>query len=489
MLQKINEIKNLLDGLSATGNFKIGIGITTHNRPQFLKQCLENIKKHTPEAYIVVVDDASKEPVTEATYRFENNVGIARAKNKCLELLYKADCDYLFLFDDDTWALQDEWYLPYINSGEPHLMYIFQDFAGGNGLNDTAVLYKDSKITAYSHARGCMLYITRECLDKVGGMDEEFGRWGYEHPAWSDRIFNSGFTSFKYMDVSNSKGLFYSDDEQQHNKNTTVTGLERQGLVQKNKDLYDQKKFDSHFIPFYEKENIFLTCYFTGVPDPQGRTFESDINQLLPLIDSAKNTGCKLVILHDCFTEIDLEGIGAHVTFERVETSINPYIQRWVSYRSYLKANEKFINKCFCVDGTDVEILKSPNWESMDGLYCGDEPDLLDDKSGWMRKHHLHPELTRFFDEKGNTYQLLNAGVLGGPVDILLDFMKSLIDFYCTAEHEAYSMKTPNAGSTDMGLFNYVARNIYGHMLKYGREITTTFKANERNTYTWIKHK
>ncbi len=100
---------------------KIGIGITTHNRPQVFRHTLRNVLKFAPRgAKVLVVDDASTDTVREATYRFDVNAGIARAKNKCLELL--EDCDHIFLFDDDTYPIKKGWEQPYIDSAEPHLM-------------------------------------------------------------------------------------------------------------------------------------------------------------------------------------------------------------------------------------------------------------------------------------------------------------------------------------------------------------------------------
>jgi hypothetical protein len=81
----------------------IGVGITTRNRNDVLATTRQRIEAHTLGAHIVVVVDASAKPVDGANYRFDENVGIARAKNKCLELLDAAGCKHLFLFDDDTY--------------------------------------------------------------------------------------------------------------------------------------------------------------------------------------------------------------------------------------------------------------------------------------------------------------------------------------------------------------------------------------------------
>lgn len=227
---------------------KIGIGITTHNRYDVFSKTLAEIKRLAPAgAEIVVVDDASDKPVPEATYRFARNVGIAAAKNKCFELL--EGCDHIFLFDDDTYPLVQDWHQPYVDSHEPHLMYIFQDFATGTKLNDTIKIYQDSEITAWSHARGCMLYFKRICLDVVGGMDPVFGKWGWEHPNLSERIYNAGLTSFRYSDVTNSAGLFWSADEHQAVQ-STVAGPDRSVMITRNRPIYEANRDSDRFVPY-----------------------------------------------------------------------------------------------------------------------------------------------------------------------------------------------------------------------------------------------
>ena len=146
---------------------RVGVGVTTHNRRESLTEALGNIRKYLPPgAKLVVVDDASTVPAPNADFRFERNVGIAVAKNKRLELL--DGCDHIFLFDDDCWPKCADWWKPYVESEEPHLMYIFRDFAvGGKTLRDIEVVYDDGKRIAYSHTRGCMLYLERRCIEAI----------------------------------------------------------------------------------------------------------------------------------------------------------------------------------------------------------------------------------------------------------------------------------------------------------------------------------
>ena len=182
---------------------RIGIGITTHNRPEALSQAMAAHAKYLPpDAKLVVVDDASRDPVARADFRFEQQAGIARAKNKCLELLVDAGCEHIFLFDDDTWPIANEWWKPYVESPEPHLAYTW-----------TAENFRDKGIVGHVHPHGAMLYVERRVLDRVGGMDPRFGVWGLEHVSWSDRIHSAGLTTCRYQDVAGSRGLIHASDE------------------------------------------------------------------------------------------------------------------------------------------------------------------------------------------------------------------------------------------------------------------------------------
>lgn len=487
LLTKIEELKKL--ALSVEVAPSIGIGITTHNRYDIFKKTYEEIKRFAPaNAKIVVVDDASNKPVPEATYRFANNVGIARAKNKCFELLYNAGCEHFFLFDDDCYPVVDDWHKPYIDSHEPHLNYIFEEFKGSNKpkLNDTFLLYSDSNVRAYSHVRGCMCYYKRICLDVCGGMSPLFGRWGYEHPDLSNRIYNAGLTSFRYMDVPDSGKLFYSRDEHTGNADSTVTGAARTECINTNSKIYDSRKDITEYVEFREKKNIILTCFFTKVKDTQ-RTNEEQLKAdkalLLPLIDSMK--GQMVVVLTDCFDNY----AKGNVQFINVETSLNNvYFQRWVSYYQYILQNKHSIDKIFIVDATDVEMLNNP-FPSMEAgrIYVADEAERTGCE--WMVKHHPHKLIQEFIKQNENKV-LVNAGLIGGNVELVMSFVNKLLSFYFYSASDSHFTPTkPDCGNTDMGLFNYIARTNFADRLVHGTQVNTVFKDNKANSVSWFKHK
>lgn len=487
LINKIEELKTL--ALLADVAPSIGIGITTHNRFNIFSKTLDEIRRFVPaNAKIVVVDDASETPNPEATYRFNKNVGIARAKNKCFELLYNAGCEHIFLFDDDCYPIVEDWHKPYIESQEPHLNYIFEEFRGGNkpALNDTLLLYSDSKIRAYSHARGCMCYYKRVCLDVCGGMSPLFGRWGYEHPDLSNRIYNAGLTSFRYMDVPDSGKLFYSRDEHTGNADSTVQGEARMECITTNSKIYDSRKEITEYVEFREKQNIILTCLFTKVKDTQRANeapLKANVELLCPLIDSMK--GQRLVVFTDSFSNSD----DNNIQYINVETSLsNVYFQRWVSYYQYILQNKDSIDKIFIVDGTDVQMLNNPFPTMEEGkLYTGDEAERTG--CDWMKDHHPHNLIQAFIKQNENKV-LLNAGLLGGDVETIISFLNKFLAFYFQSVGDShFNANKPDCGDTDMGLFNYIARTHFADRLVHGTQVNTVFKAEKANNVSWFKHK
>lgn len=486
---------------------KIGIGLTTHNRIETFRNTIQYIIKYAPEGCrICVVDDASVVPADETApfdgiqyFRFDTNVGIARAKNKALELLYNAGCEHFFLFDDDTYALVDNWWKPYVESREPHLMYIFESFANAPGPNDMIKIYEDNEISAYSHVRGCMLYYKRVVLDTVGGMDTVYGKWGNEHGDLSNRIYSAGLTRFRYMDVANSKGLFYAADEQEHGKFvSTVPGAQRIDLLNKTKAIYDLQYNVGEYREFrsemkqesarINKLPLLLTSYFTTLPDTQrgGQKWDFEpviLTPYLASIEQVAGESVRTVVLNDV---VERESFCPGQWWERVSVSVNPYFQRWMSYYEYLIRNRSGISWVFMTDCTDVELLRMPNPER-GKVYVGDEPDMIGN-SQWLKNHHKDPELQQFFISHRNM-QMVNAGILGGYIEDVLPFIRAIIDTYTRMMHNQRRKKTPGPGITDMGIFNYVAYTQFRQVMIHGPQVNTRFKANERNNIAMFKHK
>lgn len=214
----------------------ITIAITTRNRPNEFNYVLKKIKEHTHCDYqLIVVDDASDFSYCNATFRFTERSGIPAAKNKCLEL---AEHDHIFLFDDDTYPIANNWYLPYVHSGKEHLCFTFLDY-----------FKKDSGYKYHRLGNGCMMYLTRKCIDTIGGFDWSFGLGKYEHVNYSNRVHNSGLTESVFMDVIGSKKLLYCMDQKQEVKRS-FSQKEMAELLSKGYNHFKQKLTSKEYIDY-----------------------------------------------------------------------------------------------------------------------------------------------------------------------------------------------------------------------------------------------
>lgn len=441
----------------------IGVGITTKGRYEVFKKTYNEWVKRLPKgAKLVVVDDNSATPVPEATHRHSTTWGISRSKNHCLELL--DDCNHIFLADDDCYPVSDDWYKPYIESPEPHLMYVFTEFAVPTikPLKDCKEIYRDEKLVAYTHARGCLLYIDRKILDVVGGMDTAFGGSMFEHSEWSNRIYNAGLTLFRVMDVP--QRMFHSMDEWVEVA-SSITLTDRKLNLIKNRQRYLSSQ-DGRYCEYRQNKgnNIILTAFFTSQVDPQsGKRWEADFSKLNPLIKSIKHN--KLVVLHDCFDLNDSNYI-------KVKTYFNPYFQRWFEYFKYLREHPE-IDHVYIVDSTDTEMLKEPSWDMGDALYVGSEDSHVG--TPWMLKHNNDRQVKQFL-QLSRTKRLLNCGIVGGSRKNIMDLSRDIYTAY-------FEGKT---GPFEMGIFNMLCYTKY----KTLPASVTRFKAYDyKNTEKEFRHK
>jgi glycosyltransferase involved in cell wall biosynthesis len=459
---------------------KIGIGITTRNRRETADKTIINIKKFLPKrSKLVIVDDASSEPYRGATYRFPFQAGIAKAKNKCLELL--DDCDYIFLFDDDCYPIREDWYQIYIDSKLNHASFNF--YWNGDGMKIIDEL--PNNVVSWSSPRGCLMFFTKECLEKCGGMDEGFAIWGYEHPDYSRRVWLMNLNPVPFPDIKGSEKYFYSYD--MHSA-ITSTVVDRIALINSNRDRYMKLDGQRRFVP-YKKNQIalkpaLLTCYLNGSRDPQRGVFWSDSPQgLRDLITTCQNTSTPLIVFHDCLDSAkDLE----FVKFQRVSKNPNksPLSQRWLIYKEYLEKNHH--SQFFCIDATDIKVLKNPfRYIQSDRLYVGDEWNNTW-INVWVEKYnepHIKIKDYNTVKNEHSNKPLLNAGIVGGGFDLAFKIVSLLAETI---------LKEPNDPNihTDMGLINYFARKYFSDSLIHGDPVNTKFKQYEDlNRTAWFQHK
>jgi GT2 family glycosyltransferase len=216
---------------------KIGIAVTTTPcRDGVYNEWIKHLGRYVPTIHVYVHYD----------WQYK---GIVYSKNKCIEMLYEAGCDHMFLFDDDTFIQSSDFITMYVKSGLNHACWNYNRTVLQFGIQATAFPPNHEPIlkeyVELDKPNGCMLYVRREVIETVGGWDEDFKGYGYDHVNWSDRIFNNGLTPARYIDIPNSSHLFGMADCE-----TSVSYDIRVNTIPINEKLYQQKFYSKEFKPF-----------------------------------------------------------------------------------------------------------------------------------------------------------------------------------------------------------------------------------------------
>lgn len=217
---------------------KIGIAITTVPQREALHaEQMQYFARHaTTDAFIYVHNDWQGK-------------GIAKSKNACISALMKVGCTHLFLFDDDAYPIKNNWWMPFIESGLHHASVTFTHFADGT-KSKHRLLRTHKGIDYFSNGCGFCLYFTRHCIETVGGMDERYGKWGYEHGGLSARIKNAKLTPATFVAPSGVMSYFYSHDQQQTCE-PLFTQEEKRKLSANSIHLANSEKVSKQFKPYY----------------------------------------------------------------------------------------------------------------------------------------------------------------------------------------------------------------------------------------------
>ena len=482
----------IIDGMeyfpAANGNLRVGIAITTHQRPEVLKRAIDQHMKYLPAgALVVVVDDGSSAaavvPSGVQLLRHDKSLGIVASKNASLSVLMEAGCEHLFLWDDDAWPIADDWHQPYIESPEPHLAYQFLDLAGRNKLNDLAVLYRDERHVAYTGQRGVMLYYHRSAIEKVGGFDSVYGRGMYEHSDLALRIHNAGLTTWAYADVTGSEKLIHSLDEHEAVERS-VPKPDRVALVERNVKIHNERR-DTGFTGYVEyrhQSDVVITTLLTSQPDPQrGSKMTASPDMLSKWASSLRQ--CVGIALVD-----ELQTAPAGIELYHVPgVKMNVYFRRWLHIWQHLREHPEY-RFVWCTDGTDVEMLRAP-WEEMlpGKVYVGSEPKTYADI--WAKQNHPESIYQKFIDAHSNDV-MLNAGLLGGSRADVMSFAHGIIRLYYRIEsYRFWKKEQANAAVGDMIAFGIVAKS-FGNRIVTGPRIHTVFKSDGiGKEYAFWKHK
>ncbi len=196
----------------------IGIGIVTYNRPDYFKTAVKSVFKYLDFVdHVVVVDDGSKDDYVSGDSRYEairqDNGGVAKAKNTAFKYLIDKGCDYIFIMEDDMEIIDRKAIIGYLAAfkmtGIDHLLYSQH---GPGNKEATSLMDVGGPICYWRACVGSWCFYTRELLEKVGLMDENFmNAWEHVEHTW--RIAKSHSMSYGiYPDVLGSADWIKEQD-------------------------------------------------------------------------------------------------------------------------------------------------------------------------------------------------------------------------------------------------------------------------------------
>lgn len=215
---------------------KVGLGVISYSRPKHLNLWREQIIKYTPADYELSI------------YIDEPRKGIAYGKNQNLKDL--AHCDYIFLMDSDCFPIKTGFTEFFIQaskaSRQQHFQYLKETPTIKKTGNWTNFTTNATYINKYNNTAGCLMFFTKESIEKVGAYDERFGLYGFEHCQYSDRIHKAGLTNLgAYTCPAGAEKYIYSMDLQnnlpfnkQLNHKSSIGVKEGLDSIQKNKEIY-----------------------------------------------------------------------------------------------------------------------------------------------------------------------------------------------------------------------------------------------------------
>lgn len=197
---------------------KIGLGISTFNRPKHKELCHSSALKTADNIQIYIAEDTLKD-----------RRGIAKRKNECLQNL--KENDFVFLADDDIVFLKEGWAEFFIEaskaSGQRHLMFLKEtsaikkissfDISTKIDISDSIERNFPFIINSYNNCGGCFMFLTKEVIEKVGGFNKEYGIYGFEHAGYSQRIHKAGLTPMgAYLCPQRASEYIYAMDYDFH---------------------------------------------------------------------------------------------------------------------------------------------------------------------------------------------------------------------------------------------------------------------------------
>ena len=185
--------------LSKAMTNRIGIGVITYNRLEYLKGCIKNIQQYTQSPYYLIIADDGSTDGTVEWCRSEGlvvitgqNRGVCWNKNRALYALEEyTDANCIMLLEDDCWPTEKGWELSWLQTTAiwHHVNYAPPWVVKHN---PDAIYQKSEEMPTCPYLlkllTGQCTTSSRQALNCVGYLDSRFQGYGHGHVEWTKRF-------------------------------------------------------------------------------------------------------------------------------------------------------------------------------------------------------------------------------------------------------------------------------------------------------------
>jgi GT2 family glycosyltransferase len=251
---------------------KIGICISTCDRPNYLKECLKSLDNI--DAVICICDDGhnSMEPITPSSVKYLSTPtprsGVSKNKNLGFKYLFNQGCDYIFMIEDDCRIIDHAIFDKYIEASHvtgiqhfnfgpgapwnrkqknPHLKGDLSRRAEAEQYSAPAprmvVEYNDDvAICLYEHVIGMFSFFTRKGLEIVGFFDEDYYN-AWEHVDHTLRFIDANLTSpfWHFADIRDSELYISAQKDEKANSSLSKNEEEFNKIVSDGISVFKNK--------------------------------------------------------------------------------------------------------------------------------------------------------------------------------------------------------------------------------------------------------